>query len=303
MFSNQSSKFSANADNQTSKTSANADNQTSKTSANADNQTSRPPAVILFEYIGDRSGSTINISAAQMTGLQKCISDRKEDVKNTGAQCLVSITTFDDESETWTKNLSEDSSGYVDINSLSDKFSSEELDKMLSARGSTRLIDTAVERATCFEAKLKEVQLSLKGKENDKVVAVFVLSTDGMDNASSDYEVQDLNKIVTRLRKSGVEMMFLAANQDAIGIGSVFGFAASHSITFGANHKATSAVYNGLSQVTRDVSSGKRVGGFTNTMRQASAPVKHYRQSINTVKMPRSLKMSTCAPIYSKEDK
>jgi len=60
----------------------------------------RPPAVILFEYIGDRSGSTTTIYSAQMAGLQKCISDRREDAQNTGARCLVSITTFDDDVET-----------------------------------------------------------------------------------------------------------------------------------------------------------------------------------------------------------
>ena len=274
----------------------------------------RPPAVILFEYIGDRSGSTTTIYSAQMAGLQKCISDRREDAQNTGARCLVSITTFDDDVETFTNEWSEDGSDYADIKNIPEPFSSEQMKRMLKPRGCTRLIDTAYERAISFEKKLKRVQSNLKGADNEKVVAVFALSTDGDDNASRR-AVWELNEVVRRLRKSGVEMMFLAANQDAIATGKSFGFAASHAMTFDANPATATAAFNGLSQVTRDASDGLPTPGFSQAMRQSSAP--HFQrgggQSLihagrggmnprHVARPRRNLKMSTCVAYESSSD-
>jgi len=278
-------------------------------SVKRDATTARPvatrlPAVILFEYIGDRSGSTCNIAAAQMTGLQKCISDRREDALKTGATCFVSITTFDDEAITYTSEWGVEGDDYVNIKDVPEVL---DVKKMLEPCGCTRLIDTAYERAIAFEDKLKEIQDSLKGKDNDKVVAVFALSTDGMDNASNKYKIQELNAVILRLRKRGAEMMFLAANQDAIATGSSFGFAASHAMTFGATPDTAMAAFNGMSQLTRDSSEGMASPGFSQTMRQSSAPpIQRVRQPFQRQgqqpRAPRNLKMSTCMPYDSDDD-
>lgn len=267
-------------------------------SVKRDNTTERPvakrlPAVILFEYIGDRSGSTSNIAAAQMVGLQKCIDDRREDALNTGATCYVSITTFDDESTTFTTEWG-DGGEYVDIKHVPLVL---DVQMMLEPRGCTRLIDTAYERAIAFENKLMEIHESLKGKDNDKVVAVFTLSTDGMDNASNEHKIQDLNAVILRLRKQGAEMMFLAANQDAIATGSTFGFAPTHAMTFGATPDTARAAFNGMSQLTRDSSEGVRSPGFSQTMRQSSAPVNNtvsQQRGVHRTTAPRRLRMTTC---------
>jgi len=272
-------------------------------SVKRDNVKTRPvatnlPAVILFEYIGDRSGSTSNIAAAQMTGLQKCIDDRREDALKTGALCFVSITTFDDESTTFTTEWSETGDEYANIKNVPKVLN---VQSMLEPRGCTRLIDTAFERALAFEKKMTEIQKSLKGKDNEKLVAVFTLSTDGMDNASNQHRIQDLNAVITRLRKRGAEMMFLAANQDAIATGNTFGFAKSHAMTFGATPETARAAYQGMSQLTRDSSEGLQSPGFSQTMRQCSAPTSQtygqaraQGQAQFQPRMPSSLKMNTC---------
>ena len=258
----------------------------------------RSPAVILFEYVGDRSGSTSSISTAQMIGLQKCMCDRRVDMERTGAECYASITTFDDEVETFTKKWSENDDDYANLKNMPEKFTSEELNNMLKPRGCTRLVDTAYERALAFEKKMNEIHESLKDKENKKVVGVFAISTDGLDNASCKYSVQELNAVVRRLRKSGVEMMFLAANQDAIATGTTFGFAASHAMTFGATPETAKAAFKGLSQLTRDASDGVPTPGFSRRMRQASAPMSNSSPVFGSqrVVIPRRLNMSTCTP-------
>jgi len=269
-------------------------------------KTVRQPAVILFEYIGDRSGSTSSIFQAQMEGLQKCVDDRREDSKKTNAKCYVSITTFDDESMTYTKKWSLDSGDYADIENIPAELDTRE---MLQPRGCTCLVDTAYERAVAFEKKLKEIHDSLKGTENEKVVAVFALSTDGLDNASTKHTIQDLNKVILRLRKSGAEMMFLAANQDAIATGTTFGFAPTHAMTFGATPEAANSAFKSLSQLTRDSSDGTVApgasSGFSESMRQSSAPVVSRRgRRPGDIRMmpPRSLRMSTCVPYSPDED-
>ena len=262
----------------------------------------RPPAVILFEGTWDRSGSTANIYHAQMVGLQKCISDRREDAVKTGARCLVAITTFDDEAETFTSKWSGDGGEYADIKDIPELFSSVQMKKMLEPRGCTRLVDTTYERAISFEKKLKELQAELEGKDNDKVVAVFAISTDGMDNASKR-NVRELNETVRRLRRAGVEMMFLAANQDAIATGKNFGFAESHAMTFGATPATAKAAFKGLSQVTRDASDGAPTAGFSESMRQSSAPpLGQEWDHQNVVHAPRSLRMTTCMAAYESSD-
>lgn len=261
----------------------------------------RPPAVILFEGTWDRSGSTANIYHAQMVGLQKCISDRREDAVKTGARCLVAITTFDDEAETFTSKWSGDGGEYADIKDIPELFSSVQMKNMLEPCGCTRLIDTAYERAISFEKKLKELQAELEGKDNDKIVAVFAISTDGMDNASKR-DVRELNETVRRLRRAGVEMMFLAANQDAIATGKNFGFAESHAMTFGATPATAKAAFKGLSQVTRDASDGA-TAGFSESMRISSAPpLGQEWDHQNVVHAPRSLRMTTCMAAYESSD-
>ena len=105
------------------------------------------------------------------------------------------------------------------------------------------------------------------------------------------------------MRKSGAEMMFLAANQDAIATGTTFGFAPTHAMTFGATPEAANSAFKSLSQLTRDSSDGTVApgasSGFSESMRQSSAPVvsRRGRQPGNIRMMPpRSLRMSTCVP-------
>ena len=242
-----------------------------------------------------------------MEGLQKCVDDRREDAKKTNAKCYVSITTFDDESLTYTQKWSLDSGDYADIENIPAELDTSE---MLQPRGCTRLVDTAYERAVAFEKKLKEIHDSLKGTENEKVVAVFALSTDGLDNASTKHTIQDLNKVILRLRKSGAEMMFLAANQDAIATGTTFGFAPTHAMTFGATPEAANSAFKSLSQLTRDSSDGTVApgasSGFSESMRHSeSAPVVSRRgRQPGDIRMmpPRSLRMSTCVPYSPDED-
>ena len=89
-------------------------------------------------------------------------------------------------------------------------------------RGSTALLDAIGRTIDSLGKKLaKEPEDQRPGKV---VVAIY---TDGYENASSEFTIQDINKRITHQRnKYGWEFMFLAANEDAITTASQMGIAA-----------------------------------------------------------------------------
>lgn len=77
-------------------------------------------------------------------------------------------------------------------------------DTSIFPRGMTALIDSAM-------------RVINRIKEDNPEKAVFVVMTDGFENASRNYQQLDLNNAIDRLKKRGIEVIFLGANFDKIG--------------------------------------------------------------------------------------
>lgn len=98
-------------------------------------------------------------------------------------------------------------------------------------RGNTPLLDslgTAITKAG--------ERLSLMREEDRPDQVIFVVITDGEENASEEYTKDMIKSMIecqTHIYKW--EFVFLAANQDAIQTGGAMGFQASKSMTYGAN--------------------------------------------------------------------
>ena len=74
-------------------------------------------------------------------------------------------------------------------------------------------------------------------------------------------------------------------------------------MTFGATPATAKAAFKGLSQVTRDASDGAPTAGFSESMRQSSAPpLGEAWDHQNVVHAPRSLRMTTCMAAYESSD-
>lgn len=228
-----------------------------------------PPAEIITEFIGDRSGSVYSMGDSQKLGFQKFCSDRKKDAETTGAKVSLSFTTFDNIAETWYEN--------VNVKDLPDTFLSNDLEKWWSARGTTRLVDTMCERLVIFKGRLQAAHERLKssGAANTKVTGIAAISTDGMDNASYLHSPAKVHKLVSDLRSMGATMLFLAANQDAFVTAAAFGFAPGNALTMGATPQQTQAAYRCASAAATRGASGLNTG-FTQMERQASAPIPHH---------------------------
>lgn len=102
--------------------------------------------------------------------------------------------------------------------------------------------DTYIPRATtalldALGKTIDEVGIKLKDTpENDRPnKVIFVIITDGMENASKEYNHQQVMEKVNRQRDIYKwEFIFLAANQDAIKAGRDIGIPASHVANFAA---------------------------------------------------------------------
>jgi len=202
-----------------------------------------------IEITIDRSGSMSSQGDAPTTGLYEFLLQQKE---NATGLTSVSLTTFDDSVEyPWKVDD-------IKKDPLPDK---DTMSIWIEPRGSTRLIDTAIER-------LK----AQKDRAGDKK-RIFVLLTDGQDNVSRNRTPQ-MNKALREARSAGVACIFLGSNQDAITCGQQYGFSPDLCLSTSSAPERAAIGYRACSQVvTRAINSDPLTSvGFTGTERNMSAP-------------------------------
>lgn len=79
--------------------------------------------------------------------------------------------------------------------------------------------------------------------KNSKVI--FVITTDGMENASHEFTKEKINKLITS--KKDWEFIYLGANIDAYAEGMSIGISRKHISNYQATGKCTKAMYSCLS--------------------------------------------------------
>ena len=77
---------------------------------------------------------------------------------------------------------------------------------------------------------------------------LFIITTDGMENSSQQYDYKKVKKMVERQKKKyGWEFLFLGANIDAIEVAQQFGISANRAINYESDHEGTQLNYEVLS--------------------------------------------------------
>jgi uncharacterized protein YegL len=98
---------------------------------------------------------------------------------------------------------------------------------------------------------------------------IIAILTDGEENASKDYNLNDVNQRIThQTAKYAWEFLFLAANQDAIATASRLGIAAHNSATFAASSDDLESVQEALNLKLR--ASRKAAHGIPLTAEESS---------------------------------
>ena len=196
------------------------------------NKNNKPKDVELV-FILDRSGSMGGLESDTIGGYNSMLSKQKKE--KTGK---VSVTTvlFDDQYELLYNQ--------VPIEKVSPMTEEE-----YYVRGSTALLDAIGK--TVMQVKANQDKKDIK----DKVL--FVIITDGMENASREYRVEQVKKLIEeRKEKDNWEFLFLGANIDAIGAAKDLGIDSSRAVRFKSDKKGTAKNYEVLNEAIKEIRGG-----------------------------------------------
>jgi hypothetical protein len=154
-------------------------------------------------------------------------------------EATITVALFDDKYELLYDN--------VDI-----KKAEELTESIWYPRGMTALYDAIGKTINNDRAKLKKL-----GSEAPAKVLVCVV-TDGLENASREFNNDNIKKLIKNCEEDDWNFIYLAANQDAFSVGISFGISAGNTFTYTADSTGVmnmSATLNNASMSYRSMSS------------------------------------------------
>ncbi len=128
-------------------------------------------------------------------------------------------------------------------------------DKDYTVRGTTALIDaigTTIKRIKSMHKELPEKEVPEH--------TIFVITTDGMENASSQYSSKEVKKMIEHQKKKhNWEFLFIGANIDAVETAKHFGIDKNRAVNYKADAQGTSVLYSAVSSVVGSVRKSKAI--------------------------------------------
>lgn len=176
-------------------------------------------------FILDRSGSMGGLERDTIGGFNSMIEKQKKE----DGEAYVSTVLFDNHQE-----VIHDRVNLQEIQPLTDR--------EYYVRGSTALLD-AIGGAIHHIGNIHKY-----AREEDRPEkTMFVITTDGMENASRKYDYNRVKAMIERQKeKYGWEFIFLGANIDAAKEAARFGISADRAVTYHADHKGTAVIYEAV---------------------------------------------------------
>ena len=183
-------------------------------------------------FILDRSGSMAGLEDDTIGGFNAMIEKQRKEA----GEALVSTVLFDHETEVIHDR--------VDIRRIEPITRKE-----YYVRGSTALLD-AVGGAIHHIGNVHKY-----AREEDRPEkTLFVITTDGMENASRKYSYARLKAMIERQKeKHGWEFLFLGANIDAAREAARFGIGADCAANYHADSEGTNVIYETVSEAITQV--------------------------------------------------
>jgi len=191
-------------------------------------------------FILDRSGSMAGLESDTIGGFNGMI----EKQKNQEGECFVSTVLFDNVSEV-----------------LHDRVKLSEIKPMTdteyTVRGCTALID-AIGGAIHHIGNIHKYARPEDVPEH----TVFVITTDGMENASRRYSSEQVKAMIERQKeKYGWEFLFIGANIDAVETAARFGISQDRAVNYNADSQGTEILYDAVSVAVESVRSCRPLDG------------------------------------------
>ncbi len=178
-------------------------------------------------FILDRSGSMRGLEADTIGGFNSMIDKQKK----AAGEALISTVLFDNTSEV-----------------LHDRVNVQNIKPMTAddyaVRGCTALLD-AIGGAIHHIGNVHKYARAEDVPEH----TMFVITTDGMENASRRYDSANVKKMIERQKeKYGWEFLFLGANIDAVETAKHFGISEDRAVNYHSDSEGTQLNYEVLNE-------------------------------------------------------
>ena len=183
-------------------------------------------------FILDRSGSMAGLEDDTIGGFNSMVEKQKKEE----GEALFSAVLFSDGSEVLYDR--------VDVKKIEPM-----TERQYQVGGCTALLD-AIGGAVRHIANVHKY-----AREEDRPAkTVFVITTDGMENASRSYSYDEVRRMVKRQQEeSGWEFLFLGANMDAISAARSFGIRADRAVRYQCDGEGTALNYRVLSGAVSNI--------------------------------------------------
>ena len=183
-------------------------------------------------FILDRSGSMSGLERDTIGGYNSLIRKQKKEE----GEAIISTVLFDDKVEV-----------------LHDRVNLENIKPMTEGeyyvRGCTALLD-AVGGAIHHIGNVHKYAR----QEDVPEKTLFIITTDGMENASRRYSYEKVKHMIERQKeKFGWEFLFLGANIDAIEVAGRFGIQPERAVNYNCDSEGTAVNYKALSKAVSRV--------------------------------------------------
>ena len=187
-------------------------------------------------FILDRSGSMSGLESDTIGGYNSMIEKQKKEE----GEALISTVLFD---------------GQTDV--LHDRVPLDKIspitEKEYYVRGSTALLDAvggAIHHIGNVHKYAREEDVPEK--------TLFIITTDGMENASREYTYRDVKKMIEKQKeKYHWEFIFLGANIDAVGVADRFGVDRQHAVRYECDSAGTALNFQVMNKMVSCARSAK----------------------------------------------
>ncbi|MBQ2824734.1 MAG: VWA domain-containing protein [Clostridia bacterium] len=189
-------------------------------------------------FILDKSGSMAGLEGDTIGGFNAMI----EKQKKLSGKCFVSTIAFNDKSDV-----------------IHDRVKLENIRPMTHddyfVGGCTALID-ALGGAIKHIANIHKYAR----KEDIPQNTMFVITTDGMENASRKYTAEKVKAMIEEKKAKGWEFLFIGANIDAVTTAENYGIRPDRAVNYHADKKGTKVVYNAVANAVCNMRTAAPVG-------------------------------------------
>lgn len=191
-------------------------------------------------FIIDRSGSMAGLESDTIGGFNAMIAKQKRE----DGICYVSTVLFDNETQV-----------------IHDRINLDDVKPMTAdeyyVRGSTALID-AIGGAIHHIGNIHKYARREDVPEN----TLFVITTDGMENASYRYTAEKVRKMIERQKtKHGWEFLFIGANIDSVKTAEYYGIDKEKAVNYHADKRGTAVLYDSVACAVSSVRACRPIEG------------------------------------------